>query len=291
MNTLIFNSKNSQTTSVTYRFTEAVKSVNWLIRLNLLVIMLLALVSAAWAGNTSLKFVNTSLHEKVFTGTSQPLGAGKIRSWVKSNHGELTAIGVAFDENALKNLPAEPPAGQEGTEYVLALPPEAANTVFTHIGVNWNPHGHGPTKIYDVGHFDFHFYLISEKERGLITAKGEDLKKTYKPLPTDSTPAGYVLAPDSAIAKMGAHWADPNSHEFHGHEFTKTLLYGSYDGKIIFVEPMITRAFLETKPNFTEEIKLPAKFPKSGLYPTKYSVRYEAATKEYTVALEAMTLR
>lgn len=230
-------------------------------------------------------------HEKTFTGTSKPLGEGKIYSWAKLNHGKLTAIGVTFDENALKNLPAEPPPGQEGTEYILALPPEAAGTVFNHIGINWNPHGHGPTKIYDVGHFDFHFYLISEKEREAITAKGDDLKKVYKPLPTDFAPPTYILAPDSAVPGMGAHWADPNSHEFHGHGFTKTFLFGSYDGKIIFLEPMITKAYLETKPNAAETIKLPQKFSNSGFYPTKYSVRYDAERKEYTVALEETVLR
>lgn len=227
-----------------------------------------------------------SLHEATFNGASQRLGDGTIYSWVKVNHGKLTAIGVTFSEDALKNLPTEPPPGQEGTEYVLALPPEAAGTVFNHVGINWNPHGHGPTKIYDVGHFDFHFYLIPEKEREAITATGDDAAKTYKPVPAEYMPAGYILAPDSAVPKMGAHLADPDSHEFHGHGFTKTFLYGSYDGKIIFLEPMITKAFLETKPNITEAFKLPQTFEKAGSYPTKYSVRYDAEKKEYTVALE-----
>lgn len=227
--------------------------------------------------------------EKTFVGESLPLGNGSVRSWVTLNKGDLSAIGITFSEDALKNLPSEPPPGQEGTEYVLKLPPEAADTVFKHILVNWNPHGHGPTKIYDVGHFDFHFYLISEKEREAITAKGDDLARNYKPLPSEYTPTGYVLAPDSAVPRMGAHWADLSSHEFHGMGFTKTFLFGSYDGGIIFLEPMITRAFLETKPNVTETVKLPAKFTSSGSYPTRYTVRYDAGKKEYTVALEAMT--
>jgi len=54
---------------------------------------------------------------------------------------------------------------------------------------------------------------------------------------------------------------------------------------------MITRAYLLTKPNVTEPLKLPARYLRPGYYPTQYSVKYDAEKKEYTVALEGMTLR
>jgi hypothetical protein len=73
--------------------------------------------------------------------------------------------------------------------------------------------------------------------------------------------------------------------------FTTTFIYGSYDGRLVFAEPMISKSFLETKTNVTELIKLPAKYARNAYYPTKYSVRYDPVTKEYTVALEGMTLR
>ena len=235
---------------------------------------------------------SVSARERTVRGRAVKLGNGHIYSWARlGKDGELAAIGVSFDEAALSGLPAEPPAGQEGVEYVLELPAEAAGSVYKSIGINWNPHGHGPTKIYDIGHFDFHFYLIGEDERGKITAVGDDLARNYKAVPADYMPQGYIVAPDSAIAKMGAHLADPGSHEFHGKDFTKTFLYGAYDGKVNFLEPMITKAYLEAKPDTTESIKLPAKFANPGSYPTKYTVRYDAAKKEYTVALEGMTQR
>ena len=90
---------------------------------------------------------------------------------------------------------------------------------------------------------------------------------------------------------MGAHWLDQNAQELHGHHFTATFIYGSYDGHFIFLEPMITKAFLEGKPCFTEEIKLPAKYEKPGYYPTRYSVRYDAQKQEYNIALEGFTKR
>ena len=33
-----------------------------------------------------------------------------------------------------------------------------------------------------------------------------------------------------------------------GEPFTKTFIYGSYDGTFIFGEPMVAKAYLETKP-------------------------------------------
>jgi len=268
------------------------KLTNRLALLGALLLIGLAMAGAVRAqGNKFISTNGTAPREKVAVGGTTRLGAGKIRSWAKTDGGKLTAIGVTFDENALKDLPTEPPPGEEGTWHVLPVPAEAANSVFTHILVNWNPRGHEPSKIYDIGHFDFHFYLMPEKDREAITAKGDDTARSYKALPADEMPNGYVVAPNSAVPAMGAHLVDPRSHEFHGKSFTKTFLYGIYDGRIIFLEPMITRDYLATKPNVTEELVLPTKFAKSGRYPTKYTVKYDPETKEYTIALEGMVDR
>jgi len=223
-------------------------------------------------------------------GAVQPLGNGAVRPWVKLDRdGNPTAIGVTFDEAALDGLPADLPSGQARTELSLPLPPQAAP--FDHVLINWNPYGHEPDHVYTVQHFDFHFYLMSDRERTAITAKGDDLIKAQRRPAAEFVPEGYVYAPHSEEPRMGAHWIDPVSHEFHGHAFTRTLLWGSYDGQVIFIEPMITRAYLLTKPNVTEPLKLPARYARPGYYPTQYSVKYDAESKAYTVAMEGMTLR
>lgn len=225
-------------------------------------------------------------------GAATPLGKGSARSWVKlDKDGKPTAIGVTFSEAALAGLPQTLPAGQEGTEYLLALPPEARATPFTHIGIDWNPRGHAPGQIYDTAHFDFHFYMISPEARNLITAKGADREKARRQPPLEYVPEGYMYAPDSEIPRMGGHWVNPQSNEFRGQPFTRSFLYGNYDGQIIFMEPMITKTFLDSKTSVTEFIKLPRRFATPGYYPTKYSVLYDAASKQYTVALEGMALR
>ncbi|MDT4896937.1 MAG: hypothetical protein QOH25_2014 [Acidobacteriota bacterium] len=235
---------------------------------------------------------STISKEKTIVGETKPLGLGQVRSWVSlDRNGNPTAIGLTFSEAALSALPTEPPPGELGTEISLALPAEASRTAFKHIGLNWNPNGHVPVKIYDTAHFDFHFYMIAEAERNAITAKGDDLLRAKKQPAAEFVPEGYIYVPDSEHARMGAHWINPLSKELQGQTFTSTFLYGSYNGSLIFGEPMITRAFLETKTNLTELIKLPGQYARRAYYPTKYSVRYDAATKEYTVALEGMTLR
>ncbi|MCG3164110.1 MAG: hypothetical protein JMDDDDMK_05593 [Acidobacteria bacterium] len=228
----------------------------------------------------------------IFAGEAQPVGNGTARPWVATDKdGKPTAIGVTFSEAALSGLPQSLTPGLIWTEFILPLPPEAAATGFDHIGLNWNPKGHDPEGVYKVPHFDFHFYLISPAARERITTRGEDLERCRKPLPPEFVPEGYILAPASEEPGMGSHWVEPNSHEFHGKAFTHTFIYGSYDGRMIFAEPMISKAFLETKPDITVPVKLPAKYQKPGYYPTQYSVKYYPEAREYTVAIEGLTLR
>jgi hypothetical protein len=229
----------------------------------------------------------------VAIGETRIVGDGVAYSWVKLDAaGKPLAVGVTLTESALAGLPENVPAGMKGMpDYRLALPKEAAVTPFDHIGLNWNPKGHEPAGIYDVPHFDFHFYLISRQERSRITATGADLARCDRRPAAEYLPAGYILAPGSEVPEMGAHWADPASPEFHGQRFTRTFLYGSYDGQVAFIEPMITKAYLETRPEETQPLKLPATFAKTGYYPTSYTVKYDPVRREYTVALGAMRSR
>jgi hypothetical protein len=230
--------------------------------------------------------------EKTYFGESQKLGNGSLRSWVKlDSNCKPTAIGVTFTEAALTGLPAEAPKGEYGISHKVALPPQASATPFNHISVDWNPKGHEPEHVYTVGHFDFHFYMISPEERQGITAQGDDLAKCKTQPAAEFVPEDYIYAPGSEIAGMGAHWVYKNAHELHGHPFTSTFIYGSYDGRFIFLEPMVSKAFLDTKPNLTEPVKQPAKVEKPGYYPTTYSVKYDPQTKEYTVAFLGLIRR
>ena len=246
-----------------------------------LYLILLATVALVVAG-----CVEKQSKSGTFIGETKSLGNGMVRSWVTlGDDGNASAIGVTFTEMALSGLPNE-----NSTEYNLALPEQASAMPFNHIGLDWNPKGHIPPGIYDKPHFDFHFYMISPEERNRITATGDDMVKLSKNVSPEYIPESYVPTPGGE-PRMGAHWIDPTSPEFNNQSFTKTFIYGFYDGKMVFVEPMVTKAFIETKPNTTDLIKVPAKYPEKGYYPTRYRVTYDANAKEYTVSIEGMTLR
>ena len=103
-------------------------------------------------------------------------------------------------------------------------------------------------------------------------------------------PSGYVQG--MASAQMGNHWNDPSEPQYSGQPFTKTMIYGTYDGALIFTEPMVSKAYLETKPSRAlSPIKLPAQYSTPGYQATSYSVAYDAGTKEYLVALSGLVLR
>ena len=71
---------------------------------------------------------------------------------------------------------------------------------------------------------------------------------------------------------MGTHWLDVTSPELNGQPFTQTFIYGSYNGKVTFAEPMITLDFLKKTSSFERDIPQAAKVQKSGYYPTKLNI-------------------
>jgi len=229
-----------------------------------------------------------------FFGEVKQVGNGVIWSWaIADAKGHPTSLGVTFTETALsgmiENLPS---AGSHPTiEYELSLPKAIAVDPYTQIVVNWNPRGHIPNGIYDTPHFDFHFYMVPPGERYKITAKAEDIAKSNKKLPAQYVPAGYILPEGTQEPRMGAHWIHPGSPEFNKQPFTKTFIYGSYDGEMTFLEPMVAMAFFKEKSSVNEKITLPASYKKKGFYPTAYKVSYDPVRKEYSVSLEDLTFR
>ncbi len=158
---------------------------------------------------------------------------------------------------------------------------------FDHIDFGWNPHGHEPPGIYDVPHFDVHFYMISVDYQNTIL----DPALIVTPPDAQYIPAGY-FTPGGLVPLMGEHWLDFNAAELNGGDFTKTFIYGSYDQEFIFYEPMITLAYLQQKGNEKMAIPQPEAFQRTGLYyPTTYSINYDAVKKEYLITLENLVLR
>ena len=219
--------------------------------------------------------------DEIFYGPVQSLGYGKISSFVVLDaKGIPQTIGLKFSEAALTGLPTDT---VEEHETPVELPSQAKITGFDHLVVDWNPAGHEPKQIYGLPHFDFHFYLVNKAEQASVIPGPDTVTVPAKYIPKDYQ-SGVIAIPD-----MGVHWFDLKAPEFTGQPFTDTYIYGFYHGKMTFVEPMITTAFLSTKPDFNLNIKQPQAFQKSGFYPTTEHIRFDNKTKEYTLSLEGLT--
>lgn len=248
-------------------------------------------------------------------GSLQALGDGSMMSFGLTQGNKPITIGTVFSDFSLENMPTSASDGSYdirdatgtvvweccGHELSLSVPPTMRqHSAFEHIVVNWNPNGHIPANIYDIPHFDFHFYTISEQERRSITAPAS-AADMCNGAPLDCTLLARATAPLPADAKhpdfsdvnavepaMGNHLLDlANSPEFNGGTFSRTWIYGQYDSKVIFWEPMITLANIqENRARNCTAIKLPEAMTSAGYYPREYCTRYHAFTGLYMVTLE-----
>lgn len=239
--------------------------------------------------STSVNASEHSMNCNTFYGPEVQMGNGHLRSWINisRDNGKPTAIGIEFTDKSFYNLPTDHLNFAANT-FALKLHQKAkAVTPFDHITINWEPEGHEPPGIYDVPHFDMHFYKISTEEQLAIG-----------PIPGPVPPAGYLPASyviqGATVPQMGTHWLNPASPELPPTKkpFTHTFIYGTANGKVIFLEPMITRLFLMAGDAVTKSIPQPMYFSPNGTnYPTNYKIWKNADNKRHYVALTDFVLR
>ena len=277
-------------------------------------------------------------------GSPASLGNGQIRTFVTVTTDHVpSSVGVEFDAALLDQLPTEASDGRWdivdsagnvvwhccGHEVELSFAPAVAGLIpFRHFVMNWNPAGHFPPDIYDVPHFDLHFYTIDSATRQSILAPTaemacgdpgfapvtcEDLALLTQPLPADQQPPGY-LSVDAVEPGMGNHLLDFSSGEWNGRPFTHTWIFGTMGGNLSFWEPMITRDYLgwvkDLSPSLkavqdpnggsirttgsgssvTIPIRIPAAAPVAGYYPTHYQIQYRKPGRTFRVSLESLIL-
>ncbi len=219
-----------------------------------------------------------SLDYNTFYGPTVEMGNGWIRTWanIKRSNNTPMAIGVEYGVGALDNLSTDPTAFETNT-FMLSLHQKVkAITPFDHVMVDWNPEGHEPAGIYTVPHFDIHFYKIPVAEQMMITS-----------LPTAPPAAGYLPASyvinAGPVPNMGTHWLDPSSPELPPtfSAFTYTMIYGSNNGDVIFIEPMITKEFLASGATVNKDYPQPSSYaPSNTYYPSTYNI-WEANGRHY----------
>ena len=193
------------------------------------------------------------------------------------------SIGIQFNEGALVNLPT---GHMFASEYVLPLPSDIDVAPYDHITLDWNEHGHPPMNVYDKAHFDLHFYFMSGAERDQIGVF--DSNEFNMPMAPEYLAPMY-LETAGGVPRMGAHIIDLLSPEVAGTgEFTHTFIYGKYAAKMNFLEPMVTKEFLDSKQSAVNTIRHPAQWQTSGYYPDKYTINYDASEGLYTILLDGL---
>lgn len=175
---------------------------------------------------------------------------------------------------------------QPWANHIIDLPDTFKNSsLVQNIMIDWNPAGHEPPGVYDVPHFDFHFYFISKERVSAIDCSDRT------PIPANLIPEGYVLppldAPTACVPKMGVH-AVPLQDLGPDQTFVETPIYGYYEGQLIFFEPMITHKHLASGHAVEQEIKLPAAFlskVQDKFVPTHFRTRFDVQTQTYLLTL------
>lgn len=198
---------------------------------------------------------------------------GKSWSWIHvDGKNKPLELGISINEAALNSVPVGEEGGDDHHSHennlFVSLPAKAKETTpFETIMLNWNPAGHEPDNIYTLPHFDIHFFMANEQEIMGMT----DMNKIVNAPAQKYLPANHLSG--APVPMMGLHWIDAASPELSGTvPFTQTFIYGSYDSKVTFYEPMITLDFLKNTVHFERAIPQPANFQQAGYYPTKMKV-------------------
>ena len=92
---------------------------------------------------------------------------------------------------------------------------------------------------------------------------------------------------------MGVHLVDSSDTSLvpGAFDFTQIVINGTWDGRYTFVEPMITRDWLLSKPTSEKPLKQPQAYQKTSYFPTTYAVHLDQQTNDYVVSLAGLTMR
>lgn len=275
-------------------------------------------VSIALGSCSPERIAESELHQ----GDSADLGNGNVSTYVETDAaGDLVSIGVRLSASALEDIPSEPDGTApcfdvdgDGTQDPMTecfmmlrrdlhLPTAAsqATAPFGYVQFNYNPMGHPPPApaVYGVPHFDFHFFLVGlEDVKEIRTGTCgffidcEVYERARVPVPAQYMPPTYIEV-GAAAGEEGNHLLPSTAPELADPpaDFTQTFIFGSYEGHIIFYEPMIAASVFTSTLDECYSIAQPTAWEVAGPYPTKYCIRYLPDEEAYTVSLESFVRR
>jgi hypothetical protein len=207
--------------------------------------------------------------ETTYTGPEVQVGNGRAQTFATfSPKGEPKEVGVILTKEAFTGLPST------NQLYSLEFDTKAKQgMLFDHVALGLSATGHGLPPSGNIGaHFDFRFFMISTAERIAIPAPttsgypaggGFDVSP-----PSGYLPANYAM--NAAVNQIGRHWGEDVFHT--GHHVDHTMILGTWDGKLTFINPIITLPTLTSGQRHSLAFPQPQLFGKKGYYPTKYNI-------------------
>jgi hypothetical protein len=178
--------------------------------------------------------------------------------------GTLLEVSASIPRDTLETFHAEERSGNGHQDFSGFVRSES---VFDHVGLGYNAHGHGPPGVNDIPHMDAHFYFVSTEVREAIDCDGEPMPEK------EQLPPGVEanVSPEpfgGCVKQMGGHGAQAYD------KLTANMIYGYHDGELIFVEPMVDVDMLLGKDDVELEVLKPDHLHFRGAYPTRFSMRH-----------------
>ena len=228
--------------------------------------------------------------QAVIQGTPTPYFGAMVATWSDLEHEEIGfSLPLAAIQAAPTTLPpgANPEIPDPAHSVRLELPAEVKSATFLdHIQVDYNPVGHPPAPVYTLPHFDIHFYGITSAEQDAIDCT--DTSTIAKNRLPENYAFGPPNVPPECVPAMGFHAVDITAPELsptNPQPFTKTMVLGYYQGRLTFVEPMVTRDELLKKQSFEMAIPHPEVVARNTLLPTKVTATFDEANQQYDFVL------
>lgn len=207
----------------------------------------------------------------------------EVCTWVEMSAGSVVELGASIPMALIEGVPADAPmVWPPAVLGAVALPEAARSTLgLSHLAINWEAHGHPPAA-FMAPHFDFHVYSVSERDVRAIDCS--DVRKPAR------LPARYEL-PDIDIPQMGrlvglcvpemGMHAMPAEDIAAAGPFDASMVLGYYGGTPIFFEPMVSRAHLMKKRDFTLPMPAVEALPAGVRYPSEFRAEYDARGSRY----------
>jgi hypothetical protein len=184
---------------------------------------------------------------------------------------------------------------------------------FRYIETDWNTEGmaRGPNDSFSSPHFDFHYYMRSRHVVDATMMCMSTNGKTCDPFRTSYAqmrrfltmpppafiPASYAPDVGSSIPMMGLHLLDRTFHYTVRHvDHSPILLYGTFDGKIMFAEASVTPATLQdaiAAPSHVISFRFrqPRTVQGGVAWPTRFAIQYLPSSGTFRAAFEAFRKR